>query len=105
MPKRRKYVYIGAPVPAMPEREYAAFYLHFQRAILLSLRQRGLLTELQAARCMEELEKQYQRLPMDQHCENPRQRTGDLAPAEPGEPAEPPATKEAVLCPSPNTNY
>ena len=58
MREQQEYVYVGEPVPPMPEREYAAFYLRYQTAILLSLQKRGLLTEEQTARCIAALEKQ-----------------------------------------------
>lgn len=57
--KCREFVYAGGPVPQITEEEYAAFYLQFQKSILVSLKRRGLLTRLQCERCIEEIEKQY----------------------------------------------
>ena len=58
MREKHEYVYVGEPVPPMSERDFAAFYLRYQTAILLSLQKRELLTEDQTARCIEELERQ-----------------------------------------------
>ncbi len=57
--KHREFVYVGDPVPELNEQEHAAFYLHFQKSILVSLEKRGLLTHSQYNRCVEKLEKQY----------------------------------------------
>ena len=57
--KCREFVYAGGPVPQITEEEYAAFYLQFQKSILVSLKKRGLLTRSLCERCIEEIEKQY----------------------------------------------
>ena len=57
--KHREFIYAGEPVPELDEREYAAFLMNFQRAILISLEKRNLLTTSQQERCVLELEKQY----------------------------------------------
>jgi len=57
--KSREYVYAGEPVPQITEREYPEFYLQFQRAILASLKKRGLLNCSQHDRCIAEIEKKY----------------------------------------------
>lgn len=57
--KCREFVYVGESAPQITEQEHAAFYLHFQKAILASLEKKGLLTHLQYNRCIEEMEKQY----------------------------------------------
>ncbi|MCI8561548.1 MAG: hypothetical protein HFH03_10585 [Dorea sp.] len=57
--KHREFIYAGEPVPELNEREYAAFLMNFQRAILISLEKRNLLTTSQQERCVLELEKQY----------------------------------------------
>lgn len=57
--KHRDFVYVGAPVPELNEQEHATFYLHIQKAILLSLEQRNLLTPHQRERCTAELEQRY----------------------------------------------
>ena len=57
--KHREFVYIGEPVPELNEQEHAAFLMNIQRAILLSLEKRNLLTISQRERCLFELEKRY----------------------------------------------
>ena len=56
---RREFVYIGDPVTELNEDEHAAFLMNVQKAILLSLEQRKLLTHSQCERCLAKLEKQY----------------------------------------------
>ena len=56
---RREFVYIGDPVTELNEEEHAAFLMNVQKAILLSLEQRKLLTHSQRERCLAKLEKQY----------------------------------------------
>ena len=55
----REFVYVGDPVTELNEEEHAAFLMNVQKAILLSLEQRKLLTHSQYERCLAELEKQY----------------------------------------------
>lgn len=55
----REFVYVGDPVTELNEEEHAAFLMNVQKAILLSLEQRKLLTHSQCERCLAELEKQY----------------------------------------------
>lgn len=57
--KHREFIYVGEPVPELNEREHAAFLMNIQRAVLLSLEKRDLLTASQRERCLLELEKQY----------------------------------------------
>ena len=57
--KHREFVYVGEPIPELNEREYAAFLMNIQRAILLSLEKRNLLTASQRKRCLLEIEKQH----------------------------------------------
>lgn len=59
--KCREFIYVGEPVPKITKQEYTAFYLHLQKSILASLEKRELLTHLQYSRCIEEMEKQYDR--------------------------------------------
>lgn len=59
--KCREFIYVGEPVPQITEQEYAAFYLQFQKSILASLEKRKLLTRSQYIRCIEEIERQYNR--------------------------------------------
>jgi len=59
--KCREFVYVGEPAPQITEQEYAAFYLQFQKSILASLEKRKLLTRSQYIRCIEEIERQYNR--------------------------------------------
>ncbi|MCI9079431.1 MAG: hypothetical protein HFH68_10980 [Lachnospiraceae bacterium] len=57
--KHREFVYIGGPVPELNELEHAAFFMNFQKSILLSLEKRNLLTASQRERCLLELQKQH----------------------------------------------
>jgi len=57
--KAREFVYAGDPVSEINEQEYAAFFMNMQRAVLLSLEKRSLLTASQRERCIAALEKQY----------------------------------------------
>lgn len=54
----REFVYAGDSVPEITEQEYSAFLLQLQKAILISLEKRELLTSLQVERCLDKLEKQ-----------------------------------------------
>lgn len=56
--KHREFRYAGESVPELNEREHAAFFMNFQRSILLSLEKQNLLTASQRERCLLELEKQ-----------------------------------------------
>lgn len=57
--KRHEFIYDGEPVLKMTEQEYMVFYLQFEKSIMVSLKKRELLTDLQYERCIEEIEKQY----------------------------------------------
>lgn len=57
--KHREFIYVGESIPELDEQEHAAFFMNFQRSILLSLEKRKLLTASQRERCLLELEKQY----------------------------------------------
>lgn len=57
--KHREFIYVGDPVPELNGQEHAAFLMNIQRAIVLSLEKRKLLTSSQRERCLVELEKQY----------------------------------------------
>ncbi len=60
--KHREFVYVGDPAPEINEQEHAAFLMNMQRAILLSLEKRELLTASQRERCITALEKQYSQI-------------------------------------------
>ena len=60
--KAREFVYVGDPAPEINEQEHAAFLMNMQRAILLSLEKRKLLTASQRERCIAALEKQYSQI-------------------------------------------
>ena len=53
----REFIYIGKPLPKLDEKEHAAFFLNLQKGILLSLKQRNLLTPAQYQECLAELGK------------------------------------------------
>ena len=53
----REFIYIGEPLPKLDEKEHAAFFLNLQKGILLSLKQRNLLTPAQYQECLAELGK------------------------------------------------
>lgn len=57
--KHRDFFYVGEPVPELNEREHAEFLMNIQRAVILSLEKRNLLTASQRERCLLEIEKQY----------------------------------------------
>lgn len=57
--KNREFVYVGEPISELNEREHATFLMNIQRALLLSLEKRNLLTASQRERCLLELEKQH----------------------------------------------
>ncbi len=61
MLKHREFVYDGEPVPELDEQENALFLMNVQKAILLSLEKRNLLTHRQYESCLSELEKQYKK--------------------------------------------
>jgi len=51
----REFVYIGKPVPKIDKTKHIEFLLNFQKAMLLSLAERGLLTKNQAERVLDKL--------------------------------------------------
>lgn len=53
----REFIYIGEPLPKLNEKEHTAFFLNLQKGILLSLKQRNLLTPAQYQECLAELGK------------------------------------------------
>lgn len=55
--KRKEFIYNGEPIPKIDEQKYAAFLVNIQKAILLSLEKRNLITKTQQERCVLELEK------------------------------------------------
>ena len=60
----REFIYIGEPLPKLDEKEHAAFFLNLQKGILLSLKQRNLLTPAQYQECLAELEKRESKTPI-----------------------------------------
>jgi len=58
--KHREFVYVGEPIPEIDDIENADFIL-YQKAVLLSLVKRNLLTLSQCERCLEILENQQMR--------------------------------------------
>ena len=65
--KHREFICTSDPVPELDIVEHAEFFLNFQKAILLSLEDRKLLTALQRVRCVDELERQYAEQRKKQH--------------------------------------
>lgn len=59
--KYREFIFSGEPSRKITAQEYPAFCLQFQKAVLASLEKRNLLTPPQYNRCVEEIEKQYNR--------------------------------------------
>jgi len=51
----RKFIYIGEPIPKIDKVEHKEFLLNFQKAMLLSLTERKLLTKNQAERVLDKL--------------------------------------------------
>ncbi len=56
--KHREFSCTGEAVSELDEKECAAFILNFQKAVLLSLEKRKLLTASQRERCVAALDKQ-----------------------------------------------
>ncbi len=56
--KQREFAYIGEDMWELNEQEYAVFFMNIQKAILLLLEKRNLLTASQRECCLIELEKQ-----------------------------------------------
>ena len=57
--KHRSFLYTGGAAPELNPKEHPAFFLNMQRAVLMSLEKKKLLTSSQRERCMEILESQY----------------------------------------------
>ncbi len=57
--KHRSFLYTGGAAPELNPKEHPAFFLNMQRAVLMSLEKKKLLTSSQRERCMEILEEQY----------------------------------------------
>ncbi|MCI8483577.1 MAG: hypothetical protein HFH41_04470 [Lachnospiraceae bacterium] len=57
--KQKEFVYVGELVPELKEKDYPAFFMNMQKAILISLEKRNLLTPSQKNECLLILEKQY----------------------------------------------
>ena len=57
MKGRREFVYTGGPVPKIGRSSYSAFVLQVQKAMLLSLVEKKLLSVSQMERVMDELER------------------------------------------------
>jgi len=56
--KHRDFVYVGELLPNINTQEHKDFILHFQTAMIQSLVRRNLLTDTQANRAIEELQRQ-----------------------------------------------
>lgn len=56
MSKNREFVYSGDSPPKIDKNNHADFVMNYQKAILLALVKRNLLTLSQYERCVEELE-------------------------------------------------
>lgn len=57
--KYREFICTEGPVLELNPKEHPAFFLNMQRAVLMSLEKKKLLTSSQRERCAEILEKQY----------------------------------------------
>ena len=57
--KHKDFVYIGEPIPELNETDHAAFLLNVQKAVLLSLKEKKLLTTSQYERCVSRLEQEH----------------------------------------------
>ncbi|MCL2702760.1 MAG: hypothetical protein FWE91_04020 [Defluviitaleaceae bacterium] len=53
--KTREFIYIGEPIPSIDVNEHKEFLTNVQKAMLLSLVERKLLTKIQAERVLDEL--------------------------------------------------
>ncbi len=59
--KHRDFIYTGDSVPKIDRETQADFITHYQRAILLTLVKRNVLSRPQCERCVEELERRPNR--------------------------------------------
>ena len=59
--RQREFICIKDPAPELNVETCASFLVNVQKAILLSLEKRGLLTHSQQERCLTRLEAQYNR--------------------------------------------
>ena len=59
MLKHRDFTYVGEPIPELNEQEHADFLMLVQESILLSLKDKKLLTDIQYERCVAELNEQH----------------------------------------------
>ncbi len=57
--KPKDFVNIGDPIPALNERDHGAFLLLLQKAALLSLKEKNLLTASQYDHCVRCLEQEF----------------------------------------------
>ncbi len=57
--EHREFVYSGGPVPELDGQEYTEFLLNIQRAVILSLEKRDLLSALQREHCLLKLGKEH----------------------------------------------
>lgn len=57
--EHREFVYSGGPVPGLDGQEYTEFLLNIQRAVILSLEKRDLLSALQREHCLLKLGKEH----------------------------------------------
>ena len=59
--KHRNFVYVGKSIPKIEAPENIDFIIHLQKAMLLSLVKRNLLTHAQMDCAMSKIEKQYRK--------------------------------------------
>ncbi len=57
----REFFYVGEDIPEYSLQENGEFLLNVQKALLMSLEKRKLITSAQRERCIAELEKQRER--------------------------------------------
>jgi hypothetical protein len=50
---------MGEPIPKLNEKDHVLFLLHLQKAALLSLKERNLLTNAQYTQCVSRLEQEH----------------------------------------------
>jgi hypothetical protein len=60
-------VYAGSPIPPLNRHDHEAFFLLLQTAVLLSLKEKKLLTPTQCDQCVQRLGDPFRERPKDPH--------------------------------------
>ncbi len=60
--KHREFIYVGDTAPNLDKEQYSEFILMYQKAVIVFLKKRNLLTPAQSKCCIEKLEKQNKKI-------------------------------------------